>query len=89
MIGSIFPFGKDSEGTEVQNVIKTMSYSSIWIGKRRWKIQIALLIYPMCFLINNQFVNKQEKKAKKPLLLLFLLCHQDESPAMESEVKSD
>lgn len=81
MPGSVFPLGKDAKGGKVKNLMvrihwKECRYSGTWVGKRRLKIWVTLLI-SVCFLINNQFENKEEKNHNAALLLL--VSHQEET----------
>lgn len=63
-----------------------ISSSSPWVGKRRPRIRVTGLICSMCFLINNQFENKEEKKNSAALFLL--VSDQEENPNVWSKIKS-
>lgn len=45
------------------------------------------MLISVCFLISNQFENKEGKKNDAALLLL--VSHQEESPNLWSEIKTD
>lgn len=72
MPGSIFPFGKDSKAKKKRenvmtrkNIMKGASYFSAWVGKRRLKIQVSLLIAP-CFFSLTISLRIKSKREKKP-----------------------
>ena len=73
MLGSIFPFGKDSDAKKKRenmmarkNITNGMSYFSTW-GKEKSKDSSGIVYCSMFFLINNHSENKKEKRTKKKI----------------------
>lgn len=60
--------GKKGNNLMVRIHWKECRYSGTWVGKRRLKIWVTLLI-SVCFLSSNQFENKEEKKTHSAALL--------------------